>query len=378
MVPSISFIRQPDYDKNGVYRAIREAIDLLGGIGRFVSPGERILLKPNLLSPASPDKAITTHPAVVRAVIELVREAGGRPFIGDSPGIATLARAAEVAGIREVAGQAGVELLEFDLPQEVKVPPHFRFKRIEVAKAALEADGIINLPKLKTHSQMTLTLSVKNLFGCIPRRRKAQWHFQAGLNRERFAEMLLEIYLVMKPRLSILDGILGMEGDGPGSSGKPRWMGLLAASEDGLGLDMAIAHLLAIPFLSIPTIKAAQERGLIPMGLGELEIKGEGSGEMRVPSFLPPKSLDVGWGIPPILHGALRNALTARPVIDSPRCILCHICSEACPSQAIQEKRGKLTIDASKCIRCFCCQELCPEGAVKTQRGWATRLLGNR
>jgi len=245
-----------------------------------------------------------------------------------------------------------------------------------VAQSALEADGIINLPKLKTHGQMMLTLSVKNLFGCIPGRRKAQWHFQASLNRDLFADMLLELYLIMKPRLNILDGILGMEGDGPGNAGSPRWIGLMGASADGVALDMAVAGLLGISLATVPTIKLAQEKGLSPRQLRDLEIKGESPETMRVFSFHLPKSVDLGWGIPPLLHGLLRNALTARPVIDTSGCVHCHICSQACPSQAIQEKGSRLIIDQQKCIRCFCCQELCPEGAVRTKQGWATRWFG--
>ena len=378
MPPSVSLIHQADYDPHGVYRAVREVVDLLGGMQRFVSPGERILLKPNLLSPASPEKSITTHPAIVGAAMELVREAGGKPFIGDSPGMGTLIKAAERAGIKEVAEEGGVELVEFDQPMQVEVPSGFRFRRIEVAEAALQADGIINLPKLKTHSQMTLTLSVKNMFGCIPGRRKAQWHFQAGLNRDRFAEMLVELYLIMKPRLNILDGILGMEGDGPGSEGRPRWMHLVAAGAEGVALDMVIAQLLGIPLPAIPTIKVAQEGGLSPFDPSQLEMKGESPMSLRPSSFLPPKSLDLGWGVPPFLHRILRGVLTARPVIDAARCALCQICSQACPSEAIREEHGRLLIDPQKCIRCFCCQELCPEGAVKTQEGWAARWLGGR
>jgi len=376
MTPSISLIRQADYEPRSVYRAMRAAIDLLGGMGCFISPGERILLKPNLLSPSSPEKAITTHPAVVRAAVDLVREARGKPFIGDSPGLGSLIKAAERAGIREVAEVAGVELVEFDQPVEAKVPSHFRFKRVEVAQDALQADGIINLPKLKTHGQMALTLSVKNMFGCVPGRRKAQWHFQAGVDRDQFAQMLLELYEIMKPRLNILDGILGMEGNGPGNGGSPRWTNLVAASADGMALDRVIAELLGISSTSVPTIKVARERGISRFEWDELEIRGESWEKMRVSGFLPPKSLDLGWGIPPFLRRALRGALTAHPLIDSSRCALCLVCSEACPAQAIQKRGDQLVIEQHGCIRCFCCQELCPEGAVKTQEGWAIRCLG--
>lgn len=378
MTPSISLIRQADYEPRAVYRAVKAAVDLLGGMKHFVFPGERILLKPNLLSPSFPEKAITTHPAVVRAIIDLVREAGGKPVIGDSPGMGTLIKAAEKAGIKEVAEQAGVELVEFDQPAEVKVPSDFRFKKVDVAKAALQADGIINLPKLKTHSQMTLTLCVKNLFGCVPGRRKAQWHFQAGVDRDQFAQMLLELYAFLKPRLNILDGILGMEGDGPGNGGTPRWTGMVAASTDGMALDRMVSELLGIPCTSVPTIKMAQEKRVFRFEVAEPEIQGESWEKMRVSAFLPPKSLDLGWGIPPFLRRALRGALTARPLIDSSLCALCLVCSEACPAQAIQRRGDQLVIEQEGCIRCFCCQELCPEGAVKTQEGWAVRCLGIR
>jgi len=378
MAPSISLIHQADYEPKGVYRAMRAAIDLLGGMGRFVSPGERILLKPNLLSPSPPEKAITTHPAVVRAAIDLVREAGGKPFIGDSPGLGSLIKAAERAGIKEVAEVSGVELVEFDQALEVKVPSHFRFKRIEVAQAALQADGIINLPKLKTHGQMTLTLCVKNMFGCMPGRRKAQWHFQAGADRDPFAQMLLELYSITRPRLNILDGILGMEGNGPGNGGSPRWTSLVAASADGMALDRVVAEMLRFPPAWVPTIKVAQEKGVSRFEWDELQIKGESWETMRPSTFLPPRSLDLNWGLPPFLRRALRGALTARPLIDSSQCTLCLVCSEACPIQAIKKRGDQLVIEPQKCIRCFCCQELCPQGAVKTREGWAVRCLGIR
>ncbi len=378
MNPSISLIYQADYEPRAVYRAMRAAIDLLGGMGRFVSPGERILLKPNLLSPSPPEKAITTHPAVVRAAIDLVREAGGKPFIGDSPGLGSLIKAAERAGIREVAEQGGVELVEFDQALGVKVPSDFRFKRIEVAQAALQADGIINLPKLKTHGQMALTLCVKNMFGCMPGRRKAQWHFQAGVDRDPFAQMLLELYEIMKPRLNILDGILGMEGNGPGNGGSPRWTNLIAASADGMALDRVVAEIVGFLPAWVPTIKVAQEKGISRFEWEELQIKGESWETMRPSAFLPPRSLDLNWGLPSFLRRALRGALTARPLIDSSECALCLICSEACPAQAIQKRGDQLVIEPHGCIRCFCCQELCPQGAVKTREGWAVRCLGVR
>ena len=221
---TVSIVRCETYDEEEVLRGLRRSIDLLGGIETFVKRGDRVLLKPNLLYGKPPEKAVTTHPSVVRGMIEIVREAGGVPSIGDSPGMESLRKAAEKAGIKRVADETGCSLVEFDRPI---VPPDRKgkwFKQLEIDRSVLEADVIINLPKWKTHGQMLLTLGVKNLFGCIPGPRKALWHLKAGQDQERFARMLIDVYLTVRPALTLLDGIVGMDGNGPGS-GRPVPLG---------------------------------------------------------------------------------------------------------------------------------------------------------
>ena len=221
-----------------VRAAIVPLLEPLGGMGAFVRPGERVLLKPNMLSVKSPEQAVTTHPAVVRVVAELVREAGGQVLIGDSPGIGGFQRVADKSGIARAAAESGAELVEFN--DTVDLPGSGTFRRITLARAYWEADKIINLPKLKTHEMMTMTCAVKNLFGAVVGAEKAGWHLKAGTSREQFARLLLEIYLLKKPALNIVDAIVAMEGNGPGS-GDPLQVGALIAGVNPVAVDVVAA-----------------------------------------------------------------------------------------------------------------------------------------
>ncbi|MEK7850588.1 MAG: DUF362 domain-containing protein, partial [Deltaproteobacteria bacterium] len=168
--------RCPDYDPEKVYNSIAESVELLGGISSFVKRGEKLLLKPNLLSAKAVEKAVTTHPAVIEAVIRLVKDSGAKPFIGDSPGIGSAEQVAAKSGIKKVADRYGVQIVNLSDGIQVENRKGKMFKRLDLSKTAYEADGIINLPKLKTHVMMTMTLGVKNLFGCVPGKRKISWH----------------------------------------------------------------------------------------------------------------------------------------------------------------------------------------------------------
>ncbi len=202
------------YDGEAVKAGLVNLLAPLGGIETFVKPGERVLIKPNMLSAKPPEAAVTTHPAVLRAVIELVQSAGAVALVGDSPGFGTLRSVAKRSGMLAVVEATGAELVEFSETRAVASTGKFR--RFEVAAAYLQADRVINLPKLKTHEMMTLTCGVKNLFGILVGAAKPAWHLQAGFDRELFARVLLEIYQLRPPDLTIVDAITAMEGDGPG------------------------------------------------------------------------------------------------------------------------------------------------------------------
>lgn len=371
MKSSVSIVKCPNYDENKVLSGLRRSIDLIGGIQTFVKKGHHVLLKPNLLYGKSPEKAVTTHPAIVKGVIEIVREAGGVPFIGDSPSIGSLMKAAEKAGIKAVADEMKCPLVEFNRPV---LPPNGKgkiFKQLEIDQTVLEADVIINLPKWKTHVQMLLTLGVKNLFGCIPGPRKALWHLKAGEDRKTFAQILVDLYQVIQPSLTLLDGIVGMEGNGP-NSGRPIPLGLILASGDSLSLDQIVCDLLGISRKSLLTNRVAFEQGL---GKDKIDVVGERVEDVKISNLQFPTLSQMDWNLPGFLTRALKNAFTSRPFIEEERCKACDRCEEICPPKALARKGKDLIFDYEQCIRCFCCLEVCPEGAISIKPGWALRLI---
>jgi uncharacterized protein (DUF362 family)/Pyruvate/2-oxoacid:ferredoxin oxidoreductase delta subunit len=374
MGSSVSIVKCQTYDEEEVQGQLRQVLRLIGGMKAFVRKGDRVLLKPNLLIGKAPEKAVTTHPSIVRAVIQLVREAGGVPFIGDSPAVGSTTKAAEKAGIRNIAAAMDCPIVEFNRPVSPTEGRTKIFKQLEIDQTVLEADVVINLPKWKTHAQMLLTLGVKNLFGCVSGKQKALWHLKAGEDRQLFAQVLVDIYEIIHPALTILDGVTGMEGNGPGS-GPPISLGLILASRDALSLDQVVCDLLQVPRESLMTNRVALERGL---GHEQIEVVGERLDAVKVHSFRFPSLSRVDWNLPGFIKRALKNALTGRPMIDEALCKNCQQCSEICPPKVLQPRGKTLSFDYGRCIRCFCCLEVCPEGAVSIQPGWALKLLNRR
>jgi uncharacterized protein (DUF362 family)/ferredoxin len=374
MKTPVSVVKCTNYDEEEVLKVLRNSIDLIGGIRSFVRKGDRVLLKPNLLYGKAPEKAVTTHPSIVKGMIQIVREAGGSPFIGDSPSIGSVERAAEKAGIKRVADDNGCPVVEFNKPI---LPPKGTgrfFKQLEIDEKVLEADVVINLPKWKTHGMMLLTLGVKNLFGCVPGSRKALWHLKAGEDRKLFAQMLIDLYRIIRPSLTILDGIVGMEGNGPGS-GDPISLGLILASRDALPLDQVVCDLLSLSRRALMTNQVAIEEG---MGRDGIEVVGERLEEVRIPHFRLPPPSQPDFNIPKFVQKPLKNALTSKPVVEEEACNACNRCIEICPPKALDRRGRNLVFDYGRCIRCFCCQEICPEGAISIQKGWALKIVGRR
>jgi len=374
MKSTVSIVRCQTYDEREVLNGLRKSIDLIGGVSQFVKRGDRVLIKPNLLYGKNPEKAVTTHPSIVKGVVQIVREAGGIPSIGDSPSIGSLTRAAEKAGIKRAADQMNCPLVEFDQPVLAKKRGGRFFKQLEIDRSVLEADVVINLPKWKTHAQMLLTLGVKNLFGCIPGPKKALWHLKAGDDRKRFAQMLVDLYQIIDPSLTILDGIVGMEGNGPGS-GDPIPLGLILASRDALNLDQVVCDLIGISRNSLLTNRVAFKGGI---GKDWIEIVGEPTDKVKIPRFSLPSLTELGWGLPGFLKRMLKNALTSKPAVEKEVCEACDRCEEICPPKALKRKGGELVFDYGECIRCFCCLEVCPEGAISIKPGWALKFIGKR
>jgi len=372
MTSRVSLAACSNYVREGVRNAMAEVLDPLGGMTAFVRPGQKVLIKPNMLSGKTPDKAVTTHPEIVREVIRLAQRAGGIVRVGDSPGIGTPRQVARSCGIMTVVEETGASFAPFS--ESVKVhSERSTFHEMEIARDVLEADVVINLPKLKTHQMMGLTCGVKNLFGSVVGMRKPRLHLQAGTNKSFFALMLLELAETIRPALTIVDAVTAMEGDGPGS-GDPVHIGALIAGDSPLAVDTVAAELVGMPPSAIWTQRVARETARPGSRLEEIELLGVEPASLRPRRFRPAKSTDVNFGLPPFLKRPLKQALTARPEPDMSCCELCGLCTRHCPPEVMKISDGRLHIDYDRCIRCFCCQELCPKGALITRQGLLLRL----
>ncbi|MDA8442501.1 MAG: DUF362 domain-containing protein [Peptococcaceae bacterium] len=378
--PIVSLIKCPDYDYSQVEQAVRQAVDSVGGIAKFVAPGQRVLLKINLLMKKQPDEAVTTHPSVLEAMVRLVQGAGGIPVIADSPGgpfsVRALKSVYTAAGIVDVAERTGAEL-NWDVG-EVTVPcPDGKVaKSLTITNFCHQADVVISLAKLKTHGMTTMTGAVKVLFGVIPGLNKAEYHLKMP-NVENFAEMLVDIAELVKPKLSIMDAIVGMEGDGP-SAGTPRKIGAILASENSYALDVVAAAIIGLKPEQVPTIVAARKRGLTS-ALEELETVGCTWEELYIKDYKVPHGFPLNFldgKVPPFIKNAAINRLRPKPLFVHAKCLGCGDCVRSCPPEAlVLDANKRPVVDLDKCIRCFCCQELCPHKAVEIKRPWLGRRL---
>jgi uncharacterized protein (DUF362 family) len=344
-----------------IERFIYSNIDLkpllspLGGIKNYIKPGEKVLIKVNLLNASIPEKAVVTHPNLIKSVVKEVLEVGGIPYIGDSPsGQFSKRRLNKVykrAGLIELSNELGVELNYNTSSTKMNIPNGIRLKKAPICDFVSNADKIIALPKLKTHSFMIMTLATKIMYGAIPGLTKARYH-SIFFKKDSFADMLLDILTIVQPDLIIMDGIIGMEGDGP-FSGKPIELNLLLASENSVAIDLAICKILDINPIGIPTLKKANVRKLWPT-------------KINYP-ILKPKDVEYnGFKLPSTAGYILTGK---KPPVKSPKpqdnCTGCGECVEICPTNAIKIISKKASIDYSKCIRCFCCHEVCTESAIK-------------
>jgi uncharacterized protein (DUF362 family)/Pyruvate/2-oxoacid:ferredoxin oxidoreductase delta subunit len=368
---TVALVKCEGYGPAEIRAALERALEPLGGIGAFVKSGQRVLLKPNLLSAKDPERAITTHPNLVEAVAAEVRRAGAVPFVGDSPGgaIRGIKRVWANTGMEEMARRAGLELVNFEASGSKGI--EFGKYTFYISKSVLDADVIINLPKLKTHSLTLLTCAVKNMFGVMPGFRKGEQHKLYPKPTE-FAEMLVHLYKLVTPSLNIVDAVLAMEGNGP-SSGRPRMLGLLMAGEDAVAVDAAAARLIGYPEGFIDTTRVASEMGLGEGNLAALSLVGDGAHE-RAEGFELPSNRAMKL-VPRPLARLVAPFVRVSPVIDPARCTGCGFCAESCPVQTIRKEGEVYRIIEKRCIKCLCCHELCPESSIDIKLSWLARFF---
>ena len=372
----VSAVRCPDYDTARVKESVQALLAPLGGMQSFVSAGQTVLIKPNLIHGTPPERGATTHPEVLRVVIEQVRNAGGRPVVGESPGYESFSTAARKSGLLPVIEELEVPIVPFDTWTQVQLGPGHLVPSLPIAEPVVQADAVISLPKVKSHGLVVYTGCVKNMFGVICGTQKAQYHLRFQ-DREAFSRLLAEIYAAARPTLSILDGIIGMDGNGP-RNGDPAPLGLMLAGADGVAVDAVACSIVGIDPLESPPIRIAAQMGLGTASLRQIDLAGPPIETLKTGSFRAPRSVR-----PSVRQrlmsgrtgGVLRNLLTTRPTINLGGCRGCTICARACPAQAITMRGGKARVDYNKCVRCYCCQEVCEHGAIELATPPLARLL---
>jgi uncharacterized protein (DUF362 family) len=304
MTIPVSLLRATSYDLNRLQANLHTLLEPFGGIKNFVKPGYRVLLKPNLLTGSRPTKECITRPEVVYCVAKMVKEAGGYPFLGDSPAFGSARGVAKANGYLPLLEALDIPIVAFH-GQRYEALGH-SFDHLRLSKEAMEADVVINLPKVKSHMQLTMTMGVKNLFGCVPGKMKAWWHLEAGKDASRFGEMLVETARAIAPNLTILDGIIGHEGNGP-SGGEPRELGILGAARNVFALDRALMDILQVDPLLVPTIVAAEQLGCGP-SLEELSFPHCTTEELRFQGWkLPEKMMPIDFGAPRVLKSTFKQ-----------------------------------------------------------------------
>ena len=298
--------RCESYDLDAVLESVRVCLAPFGGIQALVTPGEHILLKPNLVTSVVPEVPACTHTAVVVAMGRLVQEAGGHPFIGDSPAFGTARTVARRIGLQETANRYGIPVRNLGRSRTMVVQLGGREYRLPVSADAIEVDGIINLPKFKAHRQATLTFGVKNLYGCVPGKRKACRHFASGGDRDWFSHMLVANAFLLSPRLTLVDAITAMEGQGP-VRGTPRSLHCLVAGVDTVAVDTICCRLIGFPPLSLCTQKAARNLGMGVWDPSSIEVCGEPVESLIVPDFRLAQEIPIFFSLPQLAKSLMRS-----------------------------------------------------------------------
>lgn len=366
MKTKVSIVKCNTYNPEEVQAAVIKSFDLLGGFSSFIKSGERVLVKPNMLSGRPPEDGVNTHVEVTRAVVRLVKQEGAFPVIGDTPGGSVSAGAVyESSGFLSMAREEGIECAEV---KDIKI-----LRGLPIASYFLECDKIISLPKMKTHSLMSITGGIKNMFGAISGLSKSECHKKFP-RPERFVDVLMDVFEIVKPHLVLMDGIIAMDGDGP-SAGRLRQAGLLIASRDSVAIDSVFSSLIGVNPYAILSTKKAYEKGLGEIALENMEILGQGIEESFIEDFRLPGSKII-MSLPEGIINTLAGFVKFGPRINEKICRKCNICADTCPVSAITINQKESRIDYAKCIRCMCCHEVCPYKAVELRRNILARAFG--
>ncbi len=364
----VALLKVEDYREEKVREAIAEAFLLLGLKEDFFA-GQQVLLKPNLLTFSAADGVVCTHPSIIKGMASLAREKGGQVTAGDSPGFGSVARVAASCGLKNVLVELNIPLLSFEEKVEVKFPPGQVCKSFFLGQPLTEGKKLVSLARLKTHGLTRYTGAVKNLYGCIAGKHKGALHLRYQ-KIDDFSKMLADLLGLLQPALSLVDGIVSMEGSGP-RSGTPRQTGFIVMSEDAVAADVVACTLVGIDPGQVLHLKFAAEMGWGEADFSQLELVGDSPDNLRVSGFKQATGSENTIGIlPPFLIRLLRDFFISLPYVKLETCTGCGVCAKTCPPGIITIKDKKACIEHASCIRCYCCQELCPHEALELKRKW--------
>jgi len=370
--PEVAIVSCRKYDIDLIEKKIEE---ILSHTGFPDIKGKKVLLKPNMLSGSEPEKAVTTHPAFVKAALRVLQKREPRIiYVGDSPGVGSADLAGKKCGLKEAVESEGAQWTVFKEVVRVPCPEGKKQRQFYLASIFSEVDLIISLPKMKTHKMMYFTGAVKNLFGLIPGLKKSRFHMNYP-EKEDFASMIVDLLDIVKPVYALMDGIVSMEGPGPGN-GYPRETGLILGSFNSAALDWSAADIMGYKVGEIPILKEIKNRGVWLSEGVSIQYPVLQPDEIRMEDFKRVHILkDTGFiqkTVPPGLYRFLKNLYIPRPFFKVSPCILCQKCVEICPAEALSALKGnkgkKIEIDYHKCIRCYCCHEVCPVDAIRVGR----------
>lgn len=374
----VSLIKGESYDSSLLYGYIEKSLENI----KFDASGLRgctVAVKPNLLTSAAPEKALTTHPWFLRAVIKFIKAHGGEPVLVESPAFIPLDKVLARGGYADMLLEERVRIADTKKTADLRNESGVKYKYFHVAEDLVKADYIFNLPKLKTHSLTYFTGAVKNLFGSIHGLEKSKWHVRATSAPE-FISFLLDLYggwyyLQNQGTVHIMDGIMGLEGEGPGSSGKPKAANAVIAGFDAIAVDSVAIRVAGLDLKRSGICIEGEKRGYGFSSPDKIKIVGNSISDFSN-RFVPPRSRPMvsGW---PLNTAFVKNLLVEKPVPQGERCTLCYQCRGICPAKAIDRSRDGKTpaYDYSKCIRCYCCAEVCPEAAIELKKGLVARLI---
>ncbi|UCC39106.1 MAG: DUF362 domain-containing protein [Candidatus Aminicenantes bacterium] len=372
----VAIVKASDYESKEISAGLKKGLALLGGLEKIIKPKSKVFVKINHLSSSSPpERGIITHPAFTKEVLRLLKEfdleitVGDDIHSGEQDGFMN-------TGYRQVCEELGVRLVNLKEIGFQEIDCNSRLlRKVYMPPLILGADYILNLPKLKTHSFTMYTGAVKNMFGIIPHGLKIDYH-RKYVGNDVFSQMLVDLFSCVPPQLTIMDGIIAMEGEGP-SGGNTKKVGLIFASQDAVAVDAVATKIVGFDPMDIYTTFHAHEKGLGIGAIEDIEITGESIHDIQVKDF---KQSAVAVNllrrkIPSFLYGYLQAELRLIPEVSPEKCTLCLECVEICPCEAIQSGQDSTWIDKKLCINCMCCHEACQFQAIRLKQRPIGRMI---